>query len=329
MSVRQVEDICIKWITLVYRIRVFIKKETVMNNNSLLSMRDLSKEDIINILDDALSFSDSNKDWQLPNKAIVANLFFEASTRTHYSFESAELQLGCKVADIATQVSSMTKGETLYDTCKTLESVGYNLFVIRSSSEEYWKELEGLNSPILNAGDGANEHPTQCLLDLLTIYKEFGKFEGLKVVICGDILHSRVASSDKYAFELMGMDVKFAGPKEFERQGYPTVDFDKAIEDADVVMMLRIQKERGASLKDMSDSEYLKLYGLNKERYAKLKDKAIIMHPAPVNRGVEIDTDLVEAPKSRIFPQMHNGMLVRMAVVKRAYGHAPFKKENA
>lgn len=300
-----------------------------MNKNSLVSMRDLSKEDIIHILNDALMFSNSNQDWQLPNKALVANLFFEVSTRTHYSFESAELQLGCKVADIATQASSVTKGETLYDTCKTLESAGYNALVIRSSKENYWEELEGLNIPILNAGDGANEHPTQCLLDLLTIYKEFGKFEGLKVVICGDILHSRVASSDKYAFELMGMDVKFAGPKEFERVGYETVDFDEAILDADVVMMLRIQKERGASLKNMSDAEYLEKYGMNSERYSKLKENAIIMHPAPVNRGVEIDTDLVESEKSRIFPQMHNGMLVRKAVIKRAYGYKPFEKENA
>ncbi len=297
-----------------------------MNQNSLLSMRDLSKDDIIHILDDALLFSNSYKDWQLPSQVLVANLFFEASTRTHYSFESAELSLGCKVADVLTSASSITKGETLYDTCKTLQSVGYNALVIRSSEEFYWNKLEGLDIPVLNAGDGANEHPTQCLLDLLTIYKEFGKFDGLKVVICGDVAHSRVAQSDKYAFEMFGMDVKFAGPKEFERDGYPFVDFDEAVKDADVVMMLRIQKERGAALADMSDEEYLKKYGMNKERYACLKDDAIIMHPAPVNRGVEIDGDLVEADKSRIFDQMYNGMLVRKAVIKRAFGYRPFEK---
>ena len=295
-----------------------------MNINSLVSMRDLSKDDIIHILNDALLFSSSYQDWQLPSSVLVANLFFEASTRTHYSFESAELQLGCKVADIAVQASSMTKGETLYDTCKTLESVGYNAFVIRSSEEFYWNKLEGLNVPILNAGDGANEHPTQCLLDLLTIYKEFGKLEGIKVVICGDIAHSRVAQSDKYAFELFGMDVKFAGPKEFERDGYTFVDFDEAIKDADVVMMLRIQKERGAALSNMTDAEYLEQYGMNRKRYEALKENAIIMHPAPVNRGVEIADDLVEASKSRIFEQMHNGMLVRKAVIKRAFGYKPF-----
>lgn len=297
-----------------------------MNQYSLLSMRDISKEDIIHILNDALMFSNSYADWQLPTKAIVANLFFEASTRTHYSFESAELQLGCKVADIATSASSVTKGETLYDTCKTLESAGYQALVIRSKQEFYWEELEGLNIPVLNAGDGANEHPTQCLLDLLTIYKEFGKFEGLKVVICGDIAHSRVAQSDKYAFSLFGMDVKFSGPKEFEREGYPFVDFDEAIKDADVVMMLRIQKERGATLSNLSDAEYLQQYGMNKKRYASLKENAIIMHPAPVNRGIEIDSDLVESDKSRIFEQMHNGMLVRKAVIKRAFGLKPFQE---
>ena len=299
-----------------------------MNKNSLVSMRDLSKDDMIHILNDALMFSNSQSDWQLPDKALIANLFFEASTRTHYSFESAELQLGCKVADIATNASSVTKGETLYDTCKTLESAGYNALVIRSSKEFYWNELEGLNIPVLNAGDGANEHPTQCLLDLLTIYKEFHKLEGIKVVICGDVAHSRVAQSDKYAFELFGMDVKFAGPKEFERDGYPFVDFDEAIKDADVVMMLRIQKERGSGMAGMTDSEYLEKYGLTKERYARMKDKAIVMHPAPVNRGVEIDTDLVEAEKSRIFEQMHNGMLVRKAVIKRGFGLSPFKEEK-
>ena len=298
-----------------------------MNQYSLVSMRDLSKDDIIHILNDALIFSHSQVDWQLPEKALIANLFFEASTRTHYSFESAELQLGCKVADIATSASSMTKGETLYDTCKTLEAAGYNALVIRSSQEFYWKALEGLNIPVLNAGDGANEHPTQCLLDLLTIYKEFGKLEGIKVVICGDIAHSRVAQSDKYAFGLFGMDVHFAGPKEFEREGYPLEDFDAVIQDDDVVMMLRIQKERGAALQNMSDAEYLEKYGMNKKRYAMLKENAIIMHPAPVNRGVEIDSDLVESDKSRIFAQMHNGMLVRKAVIKRAFQHAPFEEK--
>ncbi len=297
-----------------------------MNKYSLLSMRDLTADDITRILDDASMFDSSYSNWQLPvKKALVANLFFEASTRTHYSFESAELQLGCKVADVLVSHSSVTKGETLYDTIKTLESHGYDAFVIRHSKDQYYKELEGINVPILNAGDGTGDHPTQCLLDLYTIREQFGSFEGLKVMICGDILHSRVAASDFEAFVKMGMDVKFAGPKEFEREGFPTVDFDAYLPECDVVMMLRIQKERGAAVADMADEEYLEKYGMTKERYARLKDNAILMHPAPVNRGVEIDTDLVEAPKSRIFRQMANGVLVRKAVLKRAFGIESFE----
>lgn len=299
-----------------------------MNKNSLLSMQDLSAEQILSILSDAKSFNNSHKDWQLPKrKALVANLFFEASTRTHFSFESAEFQLGCKVADFNASTSSVTKGETLYDTVKTFESIGYDAVVIRHPQDEYFKELENINIPILNAGDGAGNHPTQCLLDLLTMYNEFGRFEGLNVVIAGDIQHSRVAASDKQALEKLGANVVFAGPKEWEREGYPTMDFDEACQWADVVMMLRIQRERGASLANMSDEEYLEQYGLNDRRYAMMKEHAIIMHPAPVNRGVEIADHLVEAKKSRIFEQMSNGVLVRKAVIKRAFGFSTFEEE--
>ncbi|NLH62921.1 MAG: aspartate carbamoyltransferase catalytic subunit [Erysipelotrichaceae bacterium] len=296
-----------------------------MNKNSLLSMHDLSTDNILHILDDASSFHVSHSDWQLPcSKALVANLFFEASTRTHYSFVSAELQLGCKVADIQTSTSSVIKGESLYDTVKTLESIGYDAIVIRHSKDAYYKELENINIPILNAGDGAGDHPTQCLLDLLTMQQEFHTLSHLNVLICGDISHSRVASSNKVALEEFGSTVKFCGPKEWQRPGYEMVDFDEALPQADVVMMLRIQKERGAALSQMSNEEYLQQYGLTKQRYEKMKKTAIIMHPAPVNRGIEIDSDLVEAPKSRIFAQMANGVLVRKAVIKRAFGYKDF-----
>lgn len=299
-----------------------------MNKNSLLSMKDLSVDDIFSILNDARLFNSSYKDWQLPmHKALVANLFFEASTRTHFSFESAQHQLGCKVADFSAGTSSVTKGETLYDTVKTFESIGYDMVVIRHPQNEYFNELKNINIPIINAGDGSGNHPTQCLLDLLTLQNEFHSFKGLKVVICGDILHSRVAASNKQALEMLGSEVVFAGPEEWARPGYPTMDFDQAIEWADAVMMLRIQKERGASLANMSDEEYLYKYGLNKDRYGKMKESAIIMHPAPVNRGIEIDSDLVEAEKSRIFEQMHNGMLVRKAVIKRGFGLPAFKED--
>lgn len=296
-----------------------------MNKNSLLSMQDLSAEQILSILGDAKSFNSSRKDWQLPkHNALVANLFFEASTRTHFSFESAEYQLGCKVADFNASTSSVTKGESLYDTVKTFEAIGYDAVVIRHPKDEYFKELENINIPILNAGDGAGNHPTQCLLDLLTMYNEFKDFKGLNVVIAGDIQHSRVAASNKQALEKLGANVFFAGPEEWQREGYPTMDFDEACKWADVVMMLRIQRERGASLANMSDEEYLEKYGLNDRRYQMMKENAIIMHPAPVNRGVEIADHLVEAKKSRIFEQMSNGVLVRKAVIKRAFGYEPF-----
>lgn len=298
-----------------------------MNQHSLLSMNDLSVHDIFSILDDARLFNSSYKDWQLPlQNALVANLFFEASTRTHFSFESAQYQLGCKVADFNAETSSVTKGETLYDTVKAFEMIGYGCVVIRHPEDEYFKALKDIQIPIVNAGDGAGNHPSQCLLDLLTMYNEFGTLSGLKVLIVGDILHSRVAASDKEALERLGSTVVFAGPKEWEREGYPMVDFDASIPQADVVMMLRIQRERGAAIANMSNEEYLEKYGLTKQRYMQMKDTAIICHPAPVNRGVEIDTDLVEAEKSRIFTQMHNGMLVRKAIIKRAFGFKPFEE---
>lgn len=299
-----------------------------MNKNSLCSMNDLSVDEILSILNDARLFNSSYSDWQLPlKKCLVANLFFEPSTRTHYSFESAELQLGCKVVDFNAETSSVTKGETFFDTIKTFEMVGYDAFVIRHPKTEYFKELEEIQVPILNAGDGAGNHPTQCLLDLLTMQNEFGTLKGLKIVICGDILHSRVAASNKSTLERMGSEVRFCGPEEWERPGYPTMPLDEAVEWADVVMMLRIQRERGATLAHLTKEQYLQRYGLTKERYNRMKKHAIVMHPAPFNRDIEIDSDLVEAPKSRIFEQMANGVLVRKAVLKCAFGFAPFEEK--
>lgn len=296
-----------------------------MNKNSLLRISDLTSEEIFNILHDAIAFSCSQSDWQLPRRALVANLFFEPSTRTHFSFASAEHQLGACVEDFSAQGSSVEKGETLYDTVKTFESIGYDALVIRHSNDEYFKELEDIKIPILNAGDGCGNHPTQCLLDLLTIYQEFQKFEGVKVAIIGDVTHSRVANSVKQAMLMLGGEVAFSGPDEWVAHDECYKPVDEAIAWADVVMMLRIQHERHKETMAMSKEEYLQQYGLTKERAAMMKPHAIIMHPAPVNRGVEIDSDLVEAPQSRIFKQMENGVLVRKAVVKRAFGYEPFQ----
>ena len=208
----------------------------------------------------------------------------------------------------------------LYDTVKTFESVGYDAVVIRHRQDEYFRELEGIEIPIINAGDGAGNHPTQCLLDLLTLYQEFGRIEGIRLAIIGDIQHSRVASSNREAMELLGGEWVFSGPPQWQREGYPYMPIDEAVEWADAVMMLRIQHERHASAMQMSKAEYLQRYGLTKERASRMKPHAIIMHPAPVNRDVEIDSDLVESPKSRIFKQMSNGVLIRKAAIKRAMG---------
>ena len=291
-----------------------------MNPNSLLRIRDLSKDELMGILMDAQLFGASQKDWQLPQRRLVANLFFEPSTRTHYSFASAEHQLGCCVEDFTAAGSSVEKGESLYDTVKTFESVGYDAVVIRHRQDEYFRELEGIEIPIINAGDGAGNHPTQCLLDLLTLYQEFGRIEGIRLAIIGDIQHSRVASSNREAMELLGGEWVFCGPPQWQREGYPDMPIDEAVEWADAVMMLRIQHERHASAMQMSKAEYLQRYGLTKERASRMKPHAIIMHPAPVNRDVEIDSDLVESPKSRIFKQMSNGVLIRKAAIKRAMG---------
>lgn len=292
-----------------------------MNSKCLLRISDLTKEELMEILRDAQSFGDEHSDWQLPKRKLIANLFFENSTRTHYSFASAEHQLGCSVSDFSAVTSSIQKGETLYDTVKTFQAIGYDALVIRHPQNEYFKELEGIDIPILNGGDGSGNHPTQCLLDLLTIYQEFDKFEGLNVVIVGDIQHSRVANSNKEALDMLGANTKFSGPKFWNKEDENFMEWDEAVKWADVVMLLRIQHERHEKHLQMSQEEYLQEYGLTIEREAMMKPHAIIMHPAPINRGVEIDDSLVECGRSRIFKQMSNGVLVRKAVIKRAFDY--------
>ena len=300
-----------------------------MNVNSILTMTGLGKEGIESLLQDAFLFQNRYMDWQIGSqRAPVANLFFENSTRTHYSFAFAEMSLGLQRADIDAQRSSVTKGESLYDTCKTLEFIGYSLLVIRSSEDAYYQKLENLSIPVINAGDGKGDHPTQCLLDLYTMLEHFHHLDGLKVCIVGDIEHSRVAKSNFDALRLVRAEVFFSGPEEFRRKGFPFVDFDKAIEESDVIMLLRIQRERLSLPMTMTDAEYHARFGLTKERYARMKENSIIMHPAPVNRGIEIDSDLVESPRSVIFRQMHNGVFVRKACIKKALGFSAFPAET-
>lgn len=288
----------------------------------LFRIKDLTKSELISILDDAQAFASTYQDWQFPQRKLIANLFFEPSTRTHYSFASAEHQLNCRVENFTAMGSSVEKGESLYDTVKTFESIGYDAVVIRHPQDEYFKELANIQIPILNAGDGKGNHPTQCLLDLLTIRQEFQRFEGIKLAVIGDIKHSRVAHSIQEAMAMLGGETRFGGPKEWQDDEESCASIDELVPWADVVMLLRIQHERHGQLMKMSAQEYLERYGMTMERYQMMQDHAIIMHPAPVNRGVEIADELVESAKSRIFDQMRNGVLVRKAVLKRAFGYS-------
>lgn len=290
-----------------------------MNSKSILTMSQLSVDEIMCILNDAMSFSSSQKDWQLSKPRLIANLFFEPSTRTHYSFASAEHQLGCKTVDFTAESSSTKKGESLYDTVKTFEVIGYEGVVIRHNQDHYFDELKDIQIPILNAGDGCENHPSQCLLDLLTLYQEFHTFKDIKLLIVGDINHSRVANSNVETLARLGGEVRFSGPTFFVDRQDLYLSLDEGVKWADAIMMLRIQHERHSEALKMNPSEYLQQHGLTKKRVAQMKEHAIIMHPAPVNRDVEIESDLVEHPKSRIFKQMANGVLVRKAMIKRAF----------
>lgn len=286
---------------------------------NLVSMEDLSVEDIQSLIKRASNYKNNVEIPSLKGK-YVANLFFENSTRTKCSFEMAEQRLDMKVIHFDTATSSVQKGESLYDTCRTLESIGCDALVIRHEENNYYQQLEQLSIPIINAGDGSGQHPTQSLLDLMTIYEEFGYFEGLNIVICGDIKNSRVARSNYHSLTALGANVSFVAPSQWQDQTMAGdyVELDEVIDKVDIVMLLRVQHERHTSGNQSFQKEtYHQQFGLTDARYQRLKDKAIIMHPAPVNRGVEIADHLVEAPKSRIFKQMENGVFLRMAVLTK------------
>lgn len=285
---------------------------------NLLKLSDLSTDEITAIIDRAMTFAHGT---DIPNFSdkIACNMFFEPSTRTQYSFNVAELRLGMRVVSFNAAASSLNKNESFYDTVKTFDSFGPDAIVIRHTQNEYYAPLLGhINASLLNGGDGTGNHPTQSLLDLMTIKQEFGRFEGLKCVIAGDISHSRVAHTDYEVMRRLGMEVVTAGPDEFLEPGLDTEDFDTAVKTSDIVMMLRVQHERHAHSMSMTAEQYHAAYGLTVEREKAMKDKAIIMHPAPVNRGVELADSLMECPRARIFKQMSNGVFVRMAALERA-----------
>lgn len=284
----------------------------------LLTMNELSISEMEHILADAERFANGEV-WRPEQQTMVVNLFFEPSTRTKSSFEMAERKLGLEVIPFNPGASSVLKGETLYDTARTFESIGVKALVIRHQQDNYFDQLldKNLNIPIINAGDGCGNHPTQSLLDLMTIKQEFTDFKGLKIAIIGDITHSRVARSNAIALTRLGAKVVFSGPPEWFDKNSGLGEYeemDEAITTSDVVMLLRIQHERHNSSAETKD--YLEQYGLTKQREQMMKPRAIIMHPAPINRGVEIDSDLVECSRSRIFKQMENGVFIRMAVLK-------------
>lgn len=294
-----------------------------------ISVNQLSESEIFSIMKTAEYYQDNN--FQFNRQLFAANLFFEPSTRTKNSFTVAEKKLGLEVLDFHSEASSTQKGETLYDTVKTFESIGADLVVIRHEADAWIEELDSkINIPIINAGAGKKEHPTQCLLDLLTIYQEYNRFKGLKVVIAGDIKHSRVAKSNAMVLKKLGATVYLSAAPGYvdETMDFPYISMDEAAETCDVVMLLRIQHERHDGQLTGTEN-YLANYGLTKEREKRMRPHAIILHPAPVNRGVEIDSDLVECERSRIFKQMSNGVYIRMAIISKILNEWGIRNETA
>ena len=292
----------------------------------LLGLEGASREDINLILDTADNFygvlqRDIKVVPTLRGKTIV-NLFYESSTRTRISFELAEKRLSANPLNFAASTSSVSKGETLRDTIQNIEAMKIDMVVVRHSAAGVPYFLtKCTDAVIINAGDGFHEHPTQALLDMMTIRQKLGKLEGLKVAIIGDIFHSRVARSNAWGMKTMGMDVVLCGPptllpQHTESLGVPVTDnVDEALEGADVVMLLRLQMERQSSATFPSIREYRDRYGVDLDRLSKLKENVVIMHPGPVNRGVELASNVADSECSVILDQVTNGVAVRMAVL--------------
>lgn len=297
----------------------------------LIGLEELTKEEIETILDVASSFKDVStrsvkKVPALRGKTVV-NLFFEPSTRTRTSFELAAKRLSADVLSFDVSSSSVSKGETIVDTAKNIEAMKVDCFIVRHSVAGAPLMIsKNVSCSVINAGDGCHEHPTQGLIDLFTARENFGKIKGLKISIIGDILHSRVARSDIWGFKKLGAEVIVCGPpplipKEIEKTGVKvTYDINEAIENSDIVYLLRLQRERQKENFLPSLKEYSFLYGIDEERYEKIKEKAFIMHPGPMNRGVEIKSEIAEKDKSLILNQVTNGIAIRMAVLYLTIG---------
>lgn len=296
------------------------------NRRHLLDIQSLSREEILTVLDTARAFKAVGERAIKKVPALrgktVANLFIEPSTRTRISFELAAQRLSADVINFTAEASSLKKGETLKDTARNLEALNVDILIVRHSATGAPHFLSRfLSSSVINAGDGAHEHPTQALLDVFTIRERKGDLAGLKVTILGDILFSRVARSNIWALLKLGAHVTLCGPatlvpQVFARLGCRvTHNVEEAIADADIINLLRIQHERQRKAMFPSLTEYSALFGLNRDRLERTKPDVLIMHPGPINRGVEIDSTVADGPRSVILQQVKNGLAVRMAVL--------------
>jgi aspartate carbamoyltransferase catalytic subunit len=307
----------------------------VIAGQHLLGMQGLSAEQIHAVLDAAQGFREISrraikKVPSLRGRTLMA-VFFEASTRTRMSFELAAKRLSADISSIQSSGSSVQKGESLLDTAQNLDAMQLDAVVIRHSASGAPHFLaDRIKARVINAGDGQHEHPTQALLDLMTMYDRFGKLEGLEVSIVGDILHSRVARSNLIALRTLGARVRVFGPKTLLPPGLAETygcavctRLDEALEGAHVLMTLRLQRERMSAglLPDLR--EYAEEYGINAKRLAKIRPEGILMHPGPVNRGVELEPDVMDGPRSVILDQVENGVAVRMAVLYLILGGEP------
>ncbi len=299
----------------------------MLNNKDLLSINELSKSEIISIINNANSYYNDNKissKKKVLNNFTQINLFFENSTRTQVSFEIAGTLLGANVVNFPFNNSSQSKGETLLDLAATLNSMNPDILIIRHPNSGAVQLIsEKVDCPVVNAGDGNHEHPTQALLDILTIKKRIGRIDNLKIAICGDIAHSRVARSNIFCHKKLGNKIRVIGPKtlipkDIDKLGVQVFyNMIEGLRDIDVVMVLRLQKERMDGGYFSSEREYFHLYGLDDRKMKYAKPSAIIMHPGPMNRGIEIDGDLADnLDKSVITMQVEAGLAIRMSILE-------------
>ena len=299
----------------------------MLNNKDLLSINELSKSEIISIINNANSYYHDNKissKKKVLNNFTQINLFFENSTRTQVSFEIAGTLLGANVVNFPFNNSSQSKGETLLDLAATLNSMNPDILIIRHPNSGAVQLIsEKVDCPVVNAGDGNHEHPTQALLDILTIKKRIGRIDNLKIAICGDIAHSRVARSNIFCHKKLGNKIRVIGPKtlipkDIDKLGVQVFyNMIEGLRDIDVIMVLRLQKERMDGGYFSSEREYFHLYGLDDRKMKYAKPSAIIMHPGPMNRGIEIDGDLADnLDKSVITMQVEAGLAIRMSVLE-------------